>query len=56
MSLSGPQESASACQQRKSMMSQQAVFRMAQLPVARREPHRGPNQPDKVEPSDHANS
>ena len=55
VSLSGSQESAGACQQ-KSMRSQQAVFRMAQLPVVRRELHRGPNQPDKVEPPGHANS
>lgn len=56
VSLSGSQESACACQQRKSLRSQQAVFRMAQFPMVRRELHRGPNQPDKVEPPGHANS
>lgn len=45
MSLSGPQESASACQQRKNIRSQQAVLRMARLSMARRELRRGPNQP-----------
>lgn len=55
VSLSRSQESASTCQQ-KSMRSKQAVFRMAQLTVARRELHRGPNQPDKVEWPGHANS
>lgn len=55
VSLSRSQESVNACQQ-KSMRSQKAVFRMAQLQVPRRELHRGPNQPDKVELPGHANS